>query len=67
MSQKYLVLTLIEGRIRMLSLTSNLSEPEDLRRLCGNMLADFFKGRKVDGFLVEPWSTVVSPLLTVPS
>jgi len=55
MSRKYLVLTEVDGALKMLALTSNVEAENDLARQCGQMLTDLFRGCRVDGFIVEPW------------
>jgi hypothetical protein len=60
MSKKYLVLTEVQGRIRVLALTSNAAEKTELRQVCGNMLDQFFEGKEIGRFIVEPWPVLDS-------
>jgi hypothetical protein len=55
MSKKYLVLTRVDGRVRVLALTSNVRRRRQLEAQCQDLLAGMFAGHQVDGFFVQPW------------
>ncbi len=55
MSKRYLVLTRVDGRVRVLSLTSNVRRRRQLEAQCEDLLAGMFEGHQVDGFFVQPW------------
>lgn len=55
MSNKYLITTDVDGEIRFLSLTSNLSHTARLESLCSRMLKKRFAGQEISGFFVSPW------------
>ena len=53
MSRKYLVLTRVDGKLRMLSLTLNFSGRKKIRDLCRRMLKQLYRGREI-GSLCGP-------------
>ena len=55
MSRKYLVLTRVDGKLRMLSLTLNFSGRKKIRDLCRRMLKQLYRGREIGSFVVRPW------------
>jgi len=61
MTKKYLVVTKVDGKITMLSLSSNSSRESDLESECGQMLAQFFTGHRLDEFFVQPWPISGNP------
>lgn len=55
MSKRYLVLTRVDGKVRVLSMTSNVHRRRQLEDQCGSLLAGMFEGHEVEGFFVQPW------------
>lgn len=53
-STKYLVLTVIDGKIHYLGLKSSIEEPQKLYAVCRSLLAMRF-GQEVTEFQLEPW------------
>jgi len=62
MSRRYLVLTEVEGRLRMFSLLSNEHRLEELARQCAKMLGELLGDKLVDKFSVCPWP-ILEPAL----
>ena len=54
-SKKYLVLTQIDGQIKMLSLTTNAVGRRTLRDRARAMILELFAGRRVGQCIVRPW------------
>ena len=54
MSKKYAVLVNVEGKTRILSLTSNASLRET-KRLCREMAEMLFVGQRLGDLRIEPW------------
>ena len=59
MTKKYLVVTKVDGKITMLSLSSNSSHESDLENECGQMLAELFTGHRLDEYFVQPWPLAI--------
>ena len=55
MSRKYLVMTRVDGKLRMLSLTLNFSGRKKIRDLCRRMLTQLYRGKEIGSFVVRPW------------
>lgn len=61
MTKKYLVVTKVDGKITMLSLSSNSSCASELESECGQMLAQLFTGHRLDEYFVQPWPISENP------
>ncbi len=55
MTKKYLVVTKVDGKLTMLSFSSNSSQESELESECGQMLAELFTGHRLDEYFVQPW------------
>lgn len=64
MSRKYLVLTRVDGKVRVLSMISNVKRHRQLEDQCEGLLSRMFAGHAVDGFFVQPWpeNSVATPV-----
>ena len=49
------MLTRVDGKLRMLSLTLNFSGRKKIRDLCRRMLRQLYRGREIGSFVVRPW------------
>ena len=49
------MLTRVDGKLKMLSLTLNFSGHKKIRDVCWRMLKQLFRGREVGSFVVRPW------------
>ncbi|MDA2929798.1 hypothetical protein MYX84_07620 [Acidobacteria bacterium AH-259-O06] len=54
MSQKYVVLADVDGKLRILSLRTNAPQG-GIERLCHQMAEKFFAGCEVSDLRIEPW------------
>ena len=55
MSRKYLVLTRVDGKLRMLSLTLNFTGRKKILDLSRRMLKQLYRGKEIRSFVVHPW------------